>query len=361
MKKMFSLIIGLLLPFSLFVNVIATEINIARSKISSDVFDSFSKTDGSALVYVELEDVDHSAVMKVFSERYPEEYAAYMKAKTKVNYERTTEEENEMLQKALECKREIYKEFYLLSNNEILGSVYRETEQVFVSHYAPLAIVETTQKNAIKLAKQDHVLAISEYVEKDAIIDYIYFEENVQSGWISEAFIADLVLANQINRSDILRNEYDLTGEGIKIGMIEADGFPDVTNQYLCSANITLDPYYTTGDSGFGATHHATQVATILVGSDDEDVYGVVPDAQLYCTIGQTMYHYYYSIEWLIECGVRIINSSMGFYTTVGLYDDCSAWVDHIAAVHDVHFVKSAGNYNENNSIMLQILTCNIK
>lgn len=351
MKRIISLVIVFVLSVSLLFNVVATEITIARSKISSDVFESFDSIGAteSVLTYVEMEDIDHTAVMKAFSERYPEEYVIYMEAKTKANYEKTTENEHEILQRALERKREIYKEFYLLSNREVLDGYYGENDRVFVSGYAPFAIVETTQKDAIRFAKQNEVIAISEHVGKEAVTDAILNEATETSEWITDAFIEDLILANQINRSDVLRTKYDLTGLGIKIGMIEASGLPDITNEYLCSANITLDPDYIAASSGFTVDSHATQVAAILVASNDEGVYGVVPEAKLYCTIGEDLDHYYNSVEWLLECGVRIINASMGFPAIAGTYDNCSAWTDHIAAVHDVHFVKSAGNENTTN------------
>lgn len=303
----------------------------------------------SILVCVEFQDINHSQVMEAFAERYPKEYSVYVDAKEKNIREETSDTQDEMLQRAVECKREVYREFYSKSNREILYGYYGDNKQIFVSSYAPMAIIKTNEKEAVRFARQDRVIAFSEYIEKESVTDAVFEGGAESSEWISDDFIEDLVIANQINRSDILKTKYNLTGSGIKIGIIEAEGLPDVTNEYLSAADITLDPYYTTDTSLFSAERHATQVAAILVASNDEGTYGVVPDAKLYCTIGDTKYDYYFSIEWLIECGVRIINASMGFQATAGYYDDCSAWTDHIAAVHDVHFVNAAGNYNEEN------------
>jgi len=53
---------------------------------------------------------------------------------------------------------------------------------------------------------------------------------------------------------------------------------------------------------------------------------------------------FYAGIEWLIGEGVNVINASMTLPQQPEYYNDYSEWVDHIAIMHDVHFVVSAGN-----------------
>lgn len=66
MKRIISLVIVFVLSVSLLFNVVATEITIARSKISSDVFESFDSIGAteSVLTYVEMEDIDRVSYEK---------------------------------------------------------------------------------------------------------------------------------------------------------------------------------------------------------------------------------------------------------------------------------------------------------
>lgn len=318
----------------------------SNSKLSEDVLDELEKMGDTDKieVYVIMNDIDSENVMEVFSEKYPSEYETYMRAKANhldsdvlpvvygdVDLKDGQEGpslignsiDDNMLQKAIELKRATFKEHYDEHNANALGRYCDKEQQIFVSSYAPLAILNVTKDAVLEMAKDNTILSITKFVEQQTIQE-------------------DLGLANQITRADYVRDSYNNKGSGVKIGIVEASGIPNTSNSYLDSATIITRSGDTTIDS------HATNVAKILVGTDENGTDdGLAPNATLYaCTAGSTS-EFYVAVEWLISSGVNVINASLGIGRT-GTYDTVSAWVDHIAVQHDIHFVKSAGNEGGN-------------
>lgn len=342
MKRILSVLFVVALVFSLFSGSIYSERAYAASKISENLMAAYDEMDSSSatLVYVEMQDVDEEVVLAEFERLYPEEYALYSSVKfSSPNIDLSAEQE-ELLDQAIIHKRQIYKQYYSNSNQQIIDRYFSEDAQLFVSSYAPVAIVESSEISTWAMARSSDVLSIYAFQEADFYNDVLVSEETDSSGAVTDAFIDDLVLANQISRADIVRDTYGLTGDGVKVGIIEASGVPDTSNLYLSSANITINQEYT------GIDDHATRVTAIMAAYDDAGVYGLVPDAEFYCCAIEGSITFYSGIEWLLDCGVNVINASLSWYNRLGYYDSYSAWLDHIAVLHDVHFAKSAGNYN---------------
>ncbi len=113
--------------------------------------------------------------------------------------------------------------------------------------------------------------------------------------------------------------------------------------------DLYLDPYKITPQPGApeaGENDHATRVARILIGVDPNgENDGLAPDATLYATRAIDEETFYEGVEWLLTQGVNVINASLNF-TSFGTYTNVDKWADHIAMVHDVHLVVSAGNRN---------------
>lgn len=337
MKQLISIAAIVLLLLAVFSGPMLSIEAMAASKISTELHSTFSEIESTetTLAYVQMADVDHDAVMTEFAKLYPNEYNIYVLAKSGAKVQ-LTEEEELLLQRAVELKRSVYQQFYTVSNTEKLAQFYEADARVFVSAFAPIAIVETDRSSAMKTARSESTIAITQYVEP------IIPESTLRPGLTSDEIVQHLDLSNQISRGNVLRDTYDLTGEGIKIGILEADGVPDVNDEYLQNANITIRP----GDES--AHQHATIVALILaaVGEDGTE-HGLVPNASFYCAYSNNMNSLYYDVEWMISQGVNIINASLGILYPDGTYDEYSQWFDHIAAVHDVHIVTSSGNRQE--------------
>lgn len=336
MKKVVAIFFVLLLLGSLGSMALAAEYSVAANKIAPELTASLRESD-SVLAVVEMQDVDHDAVMDKFEMQYPEEYAVYMAAKNEAIFDDDEEIDSELLQRAIELKRELYSQAYFKNNFEIIDECFDDSKQVYVSAYSPVAIVETDAASTWATARNKSIVSISEYFVKDAVVD-----DNVMyAGYspLTDAFLSDIELSNQITRADYVRDTLGFDGEGVKIGIVEFNGLPAVSNPYLRNATIITDP------NCFAVDIHATQVAAIIVASDPDGRYiGVAPEAELYCTAASRLDTFLRSVEWLIESGVNVINVSAAHGTAQGTYDPMSAWVDHIAVLHDVHFVKSAGN-----------------
>ncbi len=276
-----------------------------------------------AEVFIVLKDVDHDEVMVQFKEEYPELYDLYYEAK--YGEEKSSHildaGYGESLQEALEAKREIYRKVYSDKNHSFIINNKISNEVLFSSSYSPVVIARLRHEQIIDLLDEKEVVSLSRFENKKSI------EESLE-------------IANKISRADIVRDNIGLTGNGIKIGMVEALGVPYINDVYLNGTNITIR----SGDTNLRT--HATYVARIMIGNGLNGNYqGVAPSANLYCCISGDELDFLGAVEWLINSGVNIINASMGF-GHYGYYDYVSQWVDHIAVMHDIHFVKSAGNYD---------------
>ena len=223
-----------------------------------------------------------------------------------------------LLQQAIETKRALSAEAYQARNQAFADSLVCKEKQEFVSKYSPMLILTLTKSQILALEDNDDVCRV------ELLINFKLEEE--------------LAVANSISRADYVRDTNGNKGAGVKIGQIDA-GVPDITNSDLQNASITRH--------STSVSSHATAVARILVGSSN----GLAPSAQLYSTSYSDYYAqaFYENVEWLVSKGVNVINMSAYVYAYNGenwdgKYNIVPQWLDHIAAQHDIHFVKSSGN-----------------
>lgn len=342
MKKLFALLIVLALLMCTVQYLTEEKVNASdegdpSAKLTTmlkEKIDS-SKDDELIDVYLFLGDVEEEEAMNTFASEYPDEYAIYMREKEsdyefpvynadlslkdpeESNMPVMSEDESELLQKAIESKRTVYRNLYKEANNDFLEKYSKYIERTsFVSEYSPMIIASMYKDDIMNLIKNNDVSWMDLFTETE-IID-------------------ELALANEITRADYVRDTGGNDGTGVKIGQIEGN-VPDVSNSDLVGQTITIK-------SGSAASsQHATLVAQVLIGKSN----GIAPAAHLYAASCGGAVSFYTSVEWLISQGVNVINMSCGYGGTA-TYDDMSKWVDHVAITHDVHFVKSAGNEGEN-------------
>ena len=306
------------------------------SKISQELIQEFETMNNKdeIKVFVIVADVDSKNVMDAFSNRYPQEYELYSAAKyNQINTDDNSphgesiiykdENDNDLLQNAIEHKRAIYKEYYIKKNFQILNKHFESDNLMFISAYSPIAIVCTNKKNIINIISDSDVIYISKFTELKTVNN-------------------NLELSNRITRASYVRNTCKDTGSGVKIGQIEY-GVPDTSPNdiFLKTASITLR----TADS---VAEHASLVARILVGTDPSSILnndGLAPDAQLYSCSMSNALDFFTGVEWLLSNGVNVINMSCSLsLDSGGTYDFLSHWIDHLVFTHDLHFVKSTGN-----------------
>lgn len=136
------------------------------------------------------------------------------------------------------------------------------------------------------------------------------------------------------------------SGKGIKIGMVE-EGVPyeDERDNY----NV-IDCYPKEGDPMYvyyKETSHAGRVADII--------HTIAPDAEIYCAsrpyregndVGNA---HIWAVEWLLDKGVNIINTSCAIgQDSLNTYSDDAKWLDHISCYHNAVVVNISGNIGAN-------------
>ena len=278
-------------------------------------------------VYIILNDVDEELIMDEFSKNHVEEYEEYVMADENENNnpvvygdismkemfeESKSDIDIELLQRAIKTKRDIYAVAYSSRNHSFIDGIIDKDKQIFVSVYSPMIIARLTKTIVIDLCNNELVSWM------DLFEDY--------------ECIDCLARSNRMSSAAYVRDHYGNRGYEVIIGQIET-GVPD-------TSVIDLDDTDTIVKQNCTIKDHATRVARILVGESQ----GIAPDATLFCTGASQLSQVYPEIEWLLGQGVNIINASFGFGYN-GAYDTPSQWVDHIAMVHNVHFVTPSGNY----------------
>ncbi len=135
------------------------------------------------------------------------------------------------------------------------------------------------------------------------------------------------------------------TGDGIRIGILEAKGVCESTHDNLTNIDITYQYQYET------VTNHATKVTSIVA--------LLAPDAEYYtASTSRTSF-----LSWFIEQGCDIVNCSFGAYynnynATTKTYEygdkyyrpEYDGVYDYQIEAHFITVVKSAGNYSNNNT-----------
>ncbi len=332
MKKLICL--GIIFALSLINCLLPSEVhgNNWRSPKLTDrlyeVIEGITEDEG-VMVYVVLKDIDSNTVMDRFSNEYPEEYNEYVRSKEdgydllefslvnsaeKITSCFADRNINDiLLQNAIETKRSLYADLYTEQNQSFADRIADKDQQLFVSKYSPLLILKICRTSILSLCNEEMVVYV-DYFEELQPIDY-------------------LATANEVTQAAYVRDTYGNKGSGVKIGQIESH-IPDYL--LLSLSSIIIDPAV---QSESNIQDHATIVALIMVGPN----YGVAPEATLYATCTNNFSNFFTRVEWLINQGVNIINMSFGFGSS-GAYNDYSAWIDHIAMVHDVHVVIASGN-----------------
>ncbi len=237
--------------------------------------------------------------------------------------------EKELTDTYILSKRSISAEKYKAKSSKLINDFSINKENIlFSSQYAPMIMAELTKEEIAKLEKDEHIDEIS-LINTSKLI-------NFGTDHSRETL-------NQVKVESLL----GLTGDGVKVGMLEAEGHPAVDGIEFTEGEIQ-----TIGSESNGQDH-ATIVSTIIAGNvngyaPDSEIYNVYVDPEEY----KDQYYYrqvYSEMETLISYGVKIINCSTGNDRThqEPLYDDKEKWYDHITSYHNITFVVAAGNTGE--------------
>ena len=237
---------------------------------------------------------------------------------------------DELITEAKQLKKE-YTKSVMLSNNR-LDEKY---EVLAISEYSPFIFLNLTKSEINELLENDKVFSVGmfpEFVQTSVDIDVTNTRAAINNNAITST------------RTNIVKNA-GLTGSGVKIGQIENSN-PNTNNSYLSGKSIIKRTNNCLANTD--TIKHATEVAGIMIGDS-----GVAPDASLYSACYNTsdlIGTFASAMNWLISQNVDIINMSAWVQNT-GTYNTMDRWIDAVAYMNDILFVKSSGNSSvaENN------------
>ena len=242
-------------------------------------------------------------------------------------------ETDEYVQTYIEAEREAAKELYTKNNNDFVTENFmaRDMSVTYVSQYSPCVFADLSVTKIAELIKKDNVTCIDEFSDEGVIEDNS--EDEVADPTQPTFSLLEVEEGMEIIAADQAISRYNVTGEGVKVGQIEVR-CPDTDT-------VIKHPIYNCTEVDEIGNSHADNVHFIME--------TVAPDATYYAISqydeNSTLGSFTEQVEWLLAQGVNVINYSAGFYDSYNEYDSRSRWIDHIAYNHDVHFVKSAGNY----------------
>lgn len=258
--------------------------------------------------------------------------------------------------KVIKAKREIAKEMYSENNAKCYDNLFcknqtfslekeKESQIIYISKYAPNIDLYLTKKQIYDIIKSDFVQGIYYYEDEVLNIDDTSIQTDSETENGDESF--DTTWLDMTNISTV-RDTMGYSGENITVGIYDT-GFADPTLANYFN-NVDID-YSLAGSLEQSTSTHGSYMASIIAGrkidtNTGNTIYeGVVPDAKIYCAIGG----YKSAIEGLIDKGCNVINMSLILGDgTPNTYGTISMWFDHIAYMHNVHFICSAGNYGTN-------------
>lgn len=240
------------------------------------------------------------------------------------------EKEDKKVKTYKNTRREYSKKQYKKKAKQVLDNLQVEDGQIeYVSNYAPMTIMELSKKEIKEIAKDDSIESIGLYREAEAVAE----SEDVSVNEMKET--------NGYNK---ICQQYGLTGQGVKLAILDL-------GLIYGDEQISEERIKRFGSSSSTDTHQI-EMAHIAAGKD-----GMASDVMIY-SMDANAVGFYKGVEILIDNEVDVINYSMGDLVRKDFYDSKEKWLDHVARIHGVTFVKSAGNFG--GEISPPGLACNI-
>ena len=244
------------------------------------------------------------------------------------------------------AKRSVIKDLNTEQNALFLSKKIMDLKDiVYQSKYTSLIIAYVTPQQIKEISLDQsvtHILPstnISYQVEYDVVMPQIQVDDTSGS------------------KSALFNSNQGFWGDGIKIGIIEADnGICNVDHPQLQSAynneklHILTNSYIYQGELRTVSptiSNHATEVTSLILGAPltngNKSYCGVVPNATVYQIPMYDGPDLCNAVETLVDYGVTIINFSGG-WDNGGAYEVSDQYIDYLVESLGITFVKSAGN-----------------
>lgn len=248
---------------------------------------------------------------------------------------------------------------FVLEKRKVITDLYNEYNNSFEDKYDidkdAILYAGIFTGSYIMYATREQI----ELIAEDRDVSSISVWENIElrsASNIAQTQIRTDSISGTKSSSYRYGSETGYKGTGIKIGIIEAQGYKyDSTAAMLQGANITFVP--TDADIETVTNDHATAIASLLVGKDvtvgSTTYEGVVPNATAYQTAVGSITALTNAIsELAVDYGVSVISLSVyGFANgTGGTYSNFDKELDKIARSSSVSVVSAAGTVSEGDS-----------
>ena len=236
------------------------------------------------------------------------------------------------LERARELKRqrrELGRAYYTRNNNMLVQKIDgKNYKNRYVSTYLPVIEYSYTVE---EFNKNKNTILSSLSTSSDVkTIDVVGSDKKVDQ--VSFALVKS-------NASSLYSTSNPYTGSGINIGVLEA-GIADKDHAALTGINLTVrDEWYYVETK----TDHATKIVSILANQTG----GIVPDAHIFSVEANGSLTS--ELDWLVDNDVDIVNMSMSYENSYGLYRNPSAECDYVAKQYGVMIVAASCNKNEKN------------
>lgn len=253
------------------------------------------------------------------------------------------------MQKAIEAERDISSRKQLLENESNYDKLFSEDkpEIIYTCKYAPNIDLYLSKAQIYEVANSSEVTKL---YYADPTIN-LTTDEEVQTSDSNE--IAEYPTYFNVTGISSSKSVFGLYGAGVNVGIYDGDfsRTDDVT--YFARSNIKGSKI--SDDAYVEKNHysHGSMVACVIGGTKKDSagkiIYeGAAPYANLYLTAGKNSdYTYKKCIEYLISQGCNVINASVGVSykdDKYNIYNDITAWIDHVSTAHKVTLVIASGN-----------------
>lgn len=214
------------------------------------------------------------------------------------------------------------------------------------SLYTPFITIETDIDGVCDLSFEENVESIYEIVKPSNLSNYQKGKSSEEYEYNFDSVIFDDDLNyNIITGVDTVKDQWNVDGTGVNIGIIEALGYPDVNNPEFDNFQIT----FAENATNYYEYDHATTVSIILAGRES----GIANKSDVFFIGDMSTYSFVSLFESLAAVNVNVINCSWGDNTTdPGVYDSQTAWLDYFIRTTRVSVVKSSGNRGEDDALI---------
>ena len=183
------------------------------------------------------------------------------------------------------------------------------------------------------------------YAQQEQVANIFYADPSFQIA-PTLSHIAGQVDADSTTgtKSINFNNGEGFQGNGIRIGILEAEGVIDITSPHFDANRITV---VRNGNVSLKTDTHASLVTAIAAGERvgyNSRVYtGIVPEAEIFITCAPDAEAFFSGLQVLRDNGVNVINISLGFLNTTS-YTYIDQMLDEFIIDSGITCVVAAGN-----------------